>query len=65
MFETPNVVGVCVATRSKEDFVSVWNKDDLQMQTRFMIGCARAACAAWGDMHWPATHGAICATARS
>lgn len=39
MFEEPSVVGVTLATRAKEDMLSVWcNLEDGNEATRFHIG---------------------------
>ncbi|CAN0159607.1 unnamed protein product [Scytosiphon promiscuus] len=38
MFEEPNVVGIGMAIRSREDLLSVWNEDNSNEQVRFNIG---------------------------
>ncbi|CAM9296036.1 unnamed protein product [Discosporangium mesarthrocarpum] len=38
MFEEPNVVGIGMAIRSREDLLSVWNEDNTNQQVRFHIG---------------------------
>ena len=37
LFEEPNVVGITMAIRSKNDMLSVWNKDNYHGDTRFLI----------------------------
>jgi len=38
IFEEPNVCGVCVSTRQREDLISVWNKDNINPVVHFRIG---------------------------
>eukprot|EP00752_Nemacystus_decipiens_P003768 g3469.t1 len=38
MFEEPNVVGIGMAIRSREDLLSVWNEDNSNDKVRFNIG---------------------------
>ncbi|CAM9408871.1 unnamed protein product [Ascophyllum nodosum] len=38
MFEEPNVVGIGMAIRSREDLLSVWNEDNTIEKVRFIIG---------------------------
>ncbi|CAM9909680.1 unnamed protein product [Ectocarpus sp. 8 AP-2014] len=38
MFEEPNVVGIGMAIRSREDLLSVWNEDNSNEKVRFNIG---------------------------
>lgn len=38
MFEEPDVVGISVCIRSKEDLISVWNVDNRNDEIRFRIG---------------------------
>jgi translation initiation factor 4E len=38
IFEEPDVVGVSLSIRSKEDFITVWNADNRNDEIRFKIG---------------------------
>mmetsp|Transcript_3605 Transcript_3605/g.5593 ORF Transcript_3605/g.5593 Transcript_3605/m.5593 type:complete len:237 (-) Transcript_3605:165-875(-) len=38
LFEEPDVVGISVHIRSREDLISVWNKDNTNDDVRFHIG---------------------------
>eukprot|EP01041_Mallomonas_annulata_P003075 gene3075-6032_t len=38
LFEEPDVVGVSVSIRSREDLISVWNADNRNEEIRFRIG---------------------------
>mmetsp|Transcript_19870 Transcript_19870/g.33434 ORF Transcript_19870/g.33434 Transcript_19870/m.33434 type:complete len:244 (-) Transcript_19870:1193-1924(-) len=38
LFEEPNVVGISVHIRSREDLISVWNRDNTNEDARFHIG---------------------------
>lgn len=37
-FEEPDVVGISVCIRNKEDLISVWNADNRNNEIRFRIG---------------------------
>jgi translation initiation factor 4E len=38
LFEEPNVVGVVMSVRSKEDVLSVWNRDSSNQRAKLAIG---------------------------
>lgn len=38
LFEEPDIVGVMLSTRSREDLLSVWNSDNSNPEVRFNIG---------------------------
>jgi len=38
LFEEPDVVGIELSTRGREDFLSVWNRDNARTLVRFRIG---------------------------
>ena len=41
MFSEPDVVGVAVSTRQKDDVLQVWNRDNTAGNVRVAIGSAR------------------------
>ena len=52
LFEEPNVVGVTMAIRSKNDMLSIWNKDNFNADVRFLIRCVlRFGCCACAVFH--------------
>ena len=44
MFSEPDVVGVAVSTRQKDDVLQVWNRDNTAGNVRFAIGSVHSAC---------------------